>query len=71
MRALDLAAQEWPDESRARLLVRLVHTGARALETSAVERELRFQTALHRLTSEFGDVYRGATVEELRGDWPA
>lgn len=71
MRALDRAAQEWPGESRSRLLLRLVQIGVQALEVSAVERELRFQTALHRLTTEFGDVYRGATVDEFRSDWPA
>jgi len=71
-RALDAAAVRWPAEAgnRARLLLRLVEEGHRAVaaEQEATLRERR--AALDRtrgvLTGAFGEGY----LEKLREDWP-
>ena len=69
-RALDLAAQRWPNEPRSRLLIRLVEVGSNALE------EVRTESVRHRLTAidstsgKYDNVFTDDYLAELRQDWP-
>lgn len=72
-RALDDAAQRWPSDSdnRARLLLRLVEEGHRALvkgqEASEQAHRQAVASTSGALTGMYGEGYLGA----LRDDWPA
>lgn len=68
-RALELAAQEWPDVPRSELIVRLVTVGAAELDAArarraAARREVLAATAG---TIDYPDGY----LAELRDEWPA
>ena len=67
-RAIDEAAQRWPDESRARLLVRAIVTGGEALADQPGEAAR--QRALTRLGSNYADAYGPGYLSDLRTDWP-
>lgn len=69
-RALDRAAQRWPGESRGRLLVRLVLTGAEALESDDADRLAERRRAVLAASGAFTDCYGPGYLEELRQDWP-
>ncbi|MCB1252224.1 MAG: hypothetical protein M9891_09430 [Austwickia sp.] len=69
--ALDVAAQAWPEESRARLLRRLIAEGKRAVEErheSAYERRLADILAT---SGGFEDCFEPGDRERLRDEWPA
>lgn len=71
--ALDAAAERWPEDaaSRARLLLRLVRAGHRAMvahEGSILEERLE---ALLRNRGSLGGCYPAGYLDELREDWPA
>lgn len=68
-RAIDAAAERWPDEPRARLLVRVIAAGGEALERDA-EVEAR-RAALRRVSGSLTGVYGPGYLDELRADWPA
>lgn len=65
---LDKAALKWPNESRSKLLVRLAMAGAQTSLESPVERAFRVQIALAKLHTSLGDLYKGVTIEEIRGE---
>lgn len=66
--ALDLAAQQWPDDSRSDLMRRLIIRGARALAESPIERTLEIEAALQSL-ADLSDCYPEGYLDRLRGDW--
>lgn len=69
-RALDAAAQRWPELSRPRLLARLALEGHRAVEAACEQRRQDRLAAIDRfagvLTGSFTDGY----LEKLRAEWP-
>ncbi len=65
-RLLDDAAQRWPGESRARLLVRLAEEGAQAREDEVARR----REAIERHAGAFTGMYPPGYLEEQRKDWP-
>ncbi|MDD2818052.1 MAG: hypothetical protein PHN51_04575 [Candidatus Nanopelagicales bacterium] len=65
---LDKAAEKWPDVARSKLLVQLALAGAQVSFESPVERALKVQVALTKLHESLGDLYKGVTVEEIRGE---
>lgn len=68
--ALDLAAERWPEESRADLLRRLVDEGRRALDAEREEGLRARRAALRRAAGSMTGVYRTDELERLREDWP-
>lgn len=69
-RALDLAAQRWPNEPRSRLLIRLVEAGSNALEEGRTESVRRRLTAIDSTSGKYADVFTDDYLAELRQDWP-
>lgn len=69
-RALDAAAQRWPELSRPRLLARLAVEGHRAMEAASEQRRRTRMEAVDRhagtATGNYGDNY----LEGLRAEWP-
>ena len=72
-KALDDAAQRWPQDShsRARLLVHLVEEGHRALVRDATERAAARRAAVERTSGALTGLYDADYLAELRNDWPA
>ena len=68
--ALDVAARRWPGEPRSRLLLRLLHTGAAALETARGGRTRRRQAAIDATSGKYREAFGGDYLAELRRDWP-
>jgi hypothetical protein len=66
--ALDIAAQQWPDEPRSDLMRRLIIRGARALAESPIERTLELEAALQSLAV-LSDCYPEGYLDRLRADW--
>ena len=70
--ALDDAARRWPEDSgsRAKLLVRLVEEGHRALaETADASRAARL-AAIQQTSGVLTGTYQADYLEQLREDWP-
>ena len=70
--ALDDAARRWPEysDSRAKLLVRLVEEGHRALtETKNTSRAARV-VAIQQTSGALTGTYQADYLEQLREDWP-
>ncbi len=65
---LDKAAEKWPHESRSKLLVRLALAGAQTSLESPVERAFKVRIALSALHASLGDLYKGVTIDEIRGE---
>jgi hypothetical protein len=67
-RALDDAARRWPEDSgsRARLLLRLVREGHRALLDDTARRVEAIRSTTGALTG----VYPVGYLDRLREDWP-
>jgi len=72
-RALDDAAKRWPEDrdSRAKLLLRLVEEGHRALAHHADQQRVARLAAIRRTSGALTGTYRAGYLEELREDWPA
>lgn len=69
-RAIDLAAQRWPNEPRSRLLLRLVDAGRSALEQGR-EAAIREREAATEATSgKYTGAYGANFLADLRRDWP-
>lgn len=69
--ALDAAAEQWPQDSRAELLRRLVGEGRRALAAERTAQVEERRAAIRRSSGMLHDVYRPDELERLRDDWPA
>jgi hypothetical protein len=71
--ALDDAARRWPKDRgrRARLLLRLVEEGHRALLDEAGDRRQARLAAIKRTSGSLSGVYDADYLERLREDWPA
>lgn len=68
--AIDAAAAVWPNESRSRLLLKLIEAGERALRNdleNAVEARRR---AIRSVSGTLDDVYEPGYLQHLRQDWP-
>lgn len=70
-RALDLAAKRWPGESRAQLLLRLVHAGSTALEGARTVAARDRLAAIEATSGKYAGVFSDDYLAELRRDWPA
>lgn len=72
-RALDAAAEHWPDDRRrrGRLLVRLVEEGRRAIERDGDEEAARRRKALDETRGALTGLYGSEYLDKLRRDWPA
>lgn len=68
--ALDLAAEQWPDEPRSKLLVRLLHTGAAVLQGQRGEGVLARRRAVEATSGKYAETYDARHLGELREDWP-
>jgi hypothetical protein len=69
--ALDIAARQWPTESRSKLLLRLVHAGGAALQQGRDETTRHRQDAIDASSGKYADAFSDAYLAELRQDWPA
>lgn len=71
--AIDDAARRWPDDrgSRARLLLRLVHEGHRALAAERAEASAERRETIERTAGAGTGLYPDGYLERLREDWPA
>ena len=70
--ALDDAARRWPEDrdTRARLLVRLVHEGHTAIRASRATESDERRRALERTVGTLTGVYDEGYLTRLRDDWP-
>ncbi len=70
-RALDLAAERWPDKSRADLLRAVIDVGGAALEHGVGEQARRRRAAVRASSGKCEDAFGPDYLAELRRDWPA
>lgn len=72
-RALDRAADHWPQDAskRGQLLLHLVQAGNRTLEHVDAEQRLRRQAAVQRTAGALTGVYPSDYLRRLRDDWPS
>lgn len=71
-RALDDAARRWPEEtSRARLLVRLLEEGHRAVSAAGTRHRADRLKAIAETSGALTGCYGNDYLTELRQDWPA
>jgi hypothetical protein len=68
--ALDVAAHRWPGESRAKLLLRLIHAGEHSLRAPRGEAVRRRRRAVEASSGKYADVFGDGYLAELRKDWP-
>jgi hypothetical protein len=67
-RALDEAAKRWPNESRSRLMLRVINAGRETVaQQSQTESRL---TAIRRVAGSYRDAYGADYLTRLREDWP-
>ena len=69
-RALDMAAREWPNEPRSRLIRRLLALGGEVLERTQAEEQLASQVAVRETSGKYADAFDDNYLAELRNDWP-
>lgn len=69
-RALDDAAKRWPDESRAKLLLRLLEEGHRAVVWQREDLVSARRDAVLDTSGTLTGVYGRDYLTELRADWP-
>ncbi len=70
-RAIDRAAERWPGEPRAKLLLRLVDTGGALLERERQEAADAHRRAVDASSGAYADAFGPDFLRELRDDWPA
>lgn len=70
--ALDAAALQWPADrdARAKLLVRLVEEGHRAIRARREDETERRREAIRRASGALSGVYPEGYLARLREDWP-
>ncbi|CAN5415557.1 hypothetical protein BH23ACT6_BH23ACT6_16630 [soil metagenome] len=69
-RALDKAANRWPDMSRGQLIVRLALQGDDAVQFETDERRRRRLEAIRQHSGALTGTYDADYLAELRGEWP-
>lgn len=69
-RALDLAARRWPNETRSKLLIRLVQAGSSALTEGHTEKAQHRLAAIDATSGKYADVFTDDYLADLREDWP-
>jgi len=69
--ALDAAARRWPEDSRSRLLLRLVEAGEHAISDERERQRARRRAAVQRTHGQFRGLYGPGYLERLRDEWPA
>lgn len=65
--ALDVAGQQWTDEPRSKLLLRM---GSAAIEWEHGDAARRRRTAIETSSGRYADAFRAGHRSELREDWP-
>ena len=70
-RAIDLAARQWPNEPRSKLLLRLIAAGSAALDHSRAEQVRERRAAVTASSGKCGDAFGRDYLSALRQDWPA
>lgn len=68
--AIDVAAQQWSGEPRARLLLRLVEAGRAALEQGRDSTARDRQAAVEATSGKYADAFGADYLAELHRDWP-
>lgn len=70
-RALDAAAEHWPEHraARGKLLVRLVQEGHRAISGQHADQVVRHQEALERTRGALTGAYEPGYLARLRDEW--
>lgn len=68
--ALDVARRRWPDQPPSRLLVRLIGTGAPAVQATERDAAGDRERALLALTA-LSTHYPSGYLDEVRDGWPA
>lgn len=69
-RAIDRAAQRWPGEPRAKLLLRLVDVGSHALEQDHQSGVDAHRAAVTASSGAYADAFGRDYLTHLREDWP-
>jgi hypothetical protein len=69
-RALDLAAQRWPGESRSKLLLRLVDIAGETLEHEQHTKDDTHRAAVRASSGRYAGAFGPDHLTELRADWP-
>ncbi len=68
--ALDVAARQWPQEARAKLLLRLIHTGGSTLEGVQGQAVRARAEAIATSSGKYADAFGEDYLAGLRHDWP-
>ncbi|MGH3546227.1 MAG: hypothetical protein ACRDPW_09930 [Mycobacteriales bacterium] len=69
--AIDVAAKQWPGESRSTLLLRLITSAGEALDRSSCDAALARQAAIDSSSGKYPAAFTAGYLAELRADWPA
>lgn len=70
-RALDRAAKRWPEESRSRLLVRLVEAAGDMLANDESADQQDHRSAVLASAGRYAEAFGPDYLADLRADWPA
>lgn len=70
-RVLDRAAKRWPEESRSKLLLRLIDVGGATLEHDLITENDAHRAAVTASSGRYAEAFGPDYLRELRADWPA
>lgn len=68
--AIDVAAKQWPNESRSRLLLRLVTAGAATLSGRHDSQVAARRSAVMATSGKYTELFHEGYLADLRADWP-
>lgn len=69
-RALDAAARRWPDETRSKLLLRLVQVGGDTLQGKENAASHSRRQAVDASSGKYSKAFDADYLADLRRDWP-